>query len=245
MPEGQGTPPVTASATAAQSRQRGPWPGRAARPQPVCLPTCHSGGPQRGSPRRAGLSEGGPWLGTVPSRGPSPAPRHTHTPQPSSGVTALGTGGSSHHAVTMGVHGILLGDTCLPCTRRILCAPGGPAGRSGMGPRVRRAPHCGLLVLRSGPRPARHGCAALPALTSPPPPAPGAWGPGPLQPGRGSRPRPSAAHFLGRSLCGARSGHALGSEPWGPRRVALLTDGQSMSSHLLWSETSAFLVLYK
>lgn len=230
MPEGQGTPPVTASATAAQSRQRGPWPGRAARPQPVCLPTCHSGGPQRGSPRRAGLSEGGPWLGTVPSRGPSPAPRHTHTPQPSSGVTALGTGGSSHHAVTMGVHGILLGDTCLPCTRRILCAPGGPAGRSGMGPRVRRAPHCGLLVLRSGPRPARHGCAVLPALTSPPPPAPGAWGPGPLQPGRGSRPR---------------SGHALGSEPWGPRRVALLTDGQSMSSHLLWSETSAFLVPHK
>lgn len=230
MPEGQGTPPVTASATAAQSRQRGPWPGRAARPQPVCLPTCHSGGPQRGSPRRAGLSEGGPWLGTVPSRGPSPAPRHTHTPQPSSGVTALGTGGSSYHAVTMGVHGILLGDTCLPCTRRILCAPGGPAGRSGMGPRARRAPHCGLLVLRSGPRPARHGCAVLPALTSPPPPAPGAWGPGPLQPGRGSRPR---------------SGHALGSEPWGPRRVALLTDGQSMSSHLLWSETSAFLVPHK
>lgn len=245
MPEGQGTPPVTASATAAQSRQRGPWPGRAARPQPVCLPTCHSGGPQHGSPRRAGLSEGGPWLGTVPSRGPSPAPRHTHTPQPSSGVTALGTGGSSHHAVTMGVHGILLGDTCLPCTRRILCAPGGPAGRSGMGPRARRAPHCGLLVLRSGPRPARHGFAVLPALTSPPPPAPGAWGPGPLQPGRGSRPRPSAAHFLGRSLCGARSGHALGSEPWGPRRVALLTDGQSMSSHLLWSETSAFLVPHK
>lgn len=154
MPEGQGTPPVTASATAARSRQRGPWAGRAARPQPVCLPTCHSGGPQRGSPRRAGLSEGGPWPGTVPSRGPSPAPRHTHTPQPSSGVTALGTGGSSHHAVTTGVHGILLGDTCLPCTRRILCAPGEPAGRSGMGPRARRAPHCGLLVPRSGPRPA-------------------------------------------------------------------------------------------